>query len=343
MAAAATRPTLFTARNIQSSCEPVEPTRGSLVRGRSNRRASRPRPQDSTRSTAATSWAAEAGRVQGMAIATSRIRNGTCFRSGNGLPSLCLRAQETTGPSHGHSLVGRGEVPGRSWPCPRPRTLSAICRACWRRWRARSMGLVPVDLSSASSPTTPETVRARAIYFRAAPRRAGESQQALRPTVLGSSRRHGGRMEAHPHACATPSSGTAGRWCSTTSRATRVLEGTASQRSRCECASRGAPDDGRRCSSPRWRSVADAVAFLARRGSGPRGRGPPGHDGGGERARLRGDPEAPLPDRGRKPRPARGDHRRGGGGGGRDHRGLRRGCATCWSGSGASRGPTRRC
>jgi hypothetical protein len=60
-------------------------------RGKGKRRARRPRPQDSARATAATSWAAVVGRVQGMTIATSRIRNGIALEVEMGYQVFCLR------------------------------------------------------------------------------------------------------------------------------------------------------------------------------------------------------------------------------------------------------------
>ena len=63
------------------------------------------------------------------------------------------------------------------------------------------------------------------------------------------------------------------------------------------------------------------LPFRTEGGEGPRGRGAAGHHRGGERARFRRDPEAPVPARGREPRPAGGGRRHGGGG--RDHRGVR--------------------
>ena len=84
-------------------------------------------------------------------------------------------------------------------------------------------GLVPVDLIGVVT-HEPEAVRARAIYFRSAPRGSGESQDAY---VRRFSEAFGARgiPGSTRRSCATPWSATAGRWSSTTSAPTRVSTG----------------------------------------------------------------------------------------------------------------------
>ena len=108
------------------------------------------------------------------------------------------------------------------------RDLSSVLAA----WRPRSRG----SCRSTDRGVTYEggRVRVRALYFRSVPRRSGESQEAYVATVLGGSRACGRQYE-HTPACATPSSGIGGRWCSTTSGATRGWKGPG-QRAGAECA-----------------------------------------------------------------------------------------------------------
>ena len=103
----------------------------------------------------------------------------------------------------------------------------------------------------------------------------------------------------------------------------------------CRVRSHAAALDGRRVRRGDGGRPHDSVAFPARRGRDPRGRGRAGDHGGRECARLRGDPEAAIAARGRERRAA-GRDRGDGRGSGRDHRGF----ASAARGAGAGR--TRR-
>ena len=177
-----------------------------------------PAPAGFISATAAASSAAEVGRVQGTAIATSRIRNGTCFRCGERYLALKKARRMDTRWS--------GEE--------KYRTLLVVCQAANSQRDLSSVlaalagaleGLVPVDLIGVVT-HTPETVRARAIYFRSLD---GVPAKAKRPTCGGSRKRPAprGTSGSTPPSCATPWSATARRWSSTTSGPTRVPKGPA--------------------------------------------------------------------------------------------------------------------
>ena len=156
---------------------------------RSKRRANGARQQDSTRATAATSWAAEVGRVQGMAIATSRIRNGIAFEVEMRYLVSVSELRNYLGPSHGHSLVGRGEVPDAPGRVP-GRELAArpVERAAGGGGRARGARAGRWDhglhLRRRQGPESRDLPPRRSAAL-------GREPAGVPPTVLGSSRRRG--------------------------------------------------------------------------------------------------------------------------------------------------------
>ena len=189
-------------------------------------------------------------------------------------------------------------------------------------------GLVPVDLAGVVTRGT-GGLRALAAHFRSVPRRPGES--------------HGSYVERISEAAGVREEVDEESFVRQGRRAGPADAGRRPHHERrsagehlvaadgCRVRRRAAIDDGRRGRGSARVRAHDASALLARRGPDPRGPGPAGHHRGGERARLRGDPEASGPARGREPRPARGDRRDRGGG--RDHRGFRRAARRARAGS----------
>ena len=297
--------------------------------GEGNRRASRARQQDSSKSNSSHELG---GR--------GRPRPGNGDRDvANSQRDLLSRWNTALpeAPSHGHSLVGRGEVPDAPGRVAGRELAARSVERAGRGGGARSRGSCRSTdhRRHPRGDRAPESARSTSAAFHGVPARASR-----RPTSSGSrKRRRPEDVDEHPaarrHRAGSADAGRRPRQERPTAGRDRgPAHGSRVRR-------RAAADDGRRVRRRAGVRSHDAVTFLARRGPGPRGRGAAGHHGGGERARLRGDPEAPGPARGREPRLARGDHRRGGGG--RDHRGLRRAARRARACRRAWRRPTRPC